>query len=126
MRDHIIHGGSSVDTIFITERGFCIDPQSKYFSGFAWKPEHHYNQNIVSLRGSAISLFRQIDACSGLMSSLASVVPFPPPIAPGYQIFIRDPSNRALIRLLDAGKGNLIWWNEGSTEDAPKSDKAQE
>jgi len=117
MRDHIIHGGSSVDTIFVTERGFCIDPQSKYFSGFAWKPEHHYNQNIVSLRpwiGDII--IRTIDACSEIMSSLASVVPFPPPIAPNYQIFIRDPSNRALTRLLDAAKGNLIWWSEGPAE----------
>jgi hypothetical protein len=122
MRERIIHGGTSVDTIFVTDKGFCVDPQSNYFSGFSWKPEHYYNPNIVSLRPwIANIILRTIEACSEIMSSLAIAVPFPEPVAPGYQVFIRDPSNRALVRLLDVDQGNLVWWNEkadvGSSSD---------
>jgi hypothetical protein len=113
MRERIIHGGSSVDMIFVTEKGFCINPNSRYFSDFSWKPEHYYNSNLVSLRPwTANIVLRTIEACSEIMFSLASVIPFPEPVAPDYHVFIRDPSNEALLRLLDVDKGDLVWWSE--------------
>ena len=79
----LIHGGSSVDHIYATEKGFCVDPQSKYYSGFPWKPEHYYNENNVSLRPwIANAVLCTIEACSEIMSSLASEILFPAPIAP--------------------------------------------
>lgn len=118
-RDGIVHGGSSVDHVFATEKGFCVDPKSKYYSGFPWKPEHHHNENIVSLRPwIANVVLRTIEACSEIMSSLASEIPFPPPIAPAHQIYIRDPANRALIRLLQVDKGELVWWGREQDEAA--------
>lgn len=110
MRDGIVHQGKSVDTIFVTDKGFCVDPKSRYFSNFAWKSEHYFNENIASLRpwtGHIIS--QTIDACSEIMFSLAAAIPFPPPIAPGHHIFIRNPSNKALIDLLSLDKGMTIW-----------------
>jgi hypothetical protein len=50
------------------------------------------------------------------MSSLASEIPFPAPIAPAHQIYIRDPANRSLIPLLQVEKGNLIWWGRKQDE----------
>jgi hypothetical protein len=111
-RDRIIHGGSSVDFIFSTDKGFCVDPKSKYFRDFSWQKEHYFNDNIVSLRPWLANIVLQtIEACSDIMFSLASVVAFPEAVSPDYQVFIRDPSNEALLRLLDVANGNLIWWD---------------
>jgi hypothetical protein len=112
-RDRLIHGGSSVDFIFATEKGFCVDPKSKYFQDFSWQQEHYFNDNIVSLRPwLAHVVLQTIEACSEIMFSLASVVPFPEPVAPDYLVFIRDPSNPALRRLLDVANGTVVWWGE--------------
>jgi hypothetical protein len=112
-RNGIIHGGSSVDMIFATEKGFCVNPESKHYCSYPWKQEHYYNPNIVSLRPwTARVVFQTIEACSEIMFSLASVIPFPEAIAPDYRVFIRDPSNEALLRLLDVAIGKSIWWSE--------------
>jgi hypothetical protein len=122
-RDAIVHGGSSVDHVFATEKGFCVDPRSKYYGGFLWKPEHYYNENIASLRPwIANVVLRTVEACSEIMSSFASEIPFPPPIAPAHQIYIRDPANKALIRLLQVDHGNLIWWGREQDEAAGDGD----
>jgi hypothetical protein len=33
-RDNIVHHGHSSPTIFVTQKGFCIDPKAKAFAGF--------------------------------------------------------------------------------------------
>jgi hypothetical protein len=125
-RDNIIHGGSSVDHVYATEKGFCVDPRSKYYGGFAWKSEHYYNENIVSLRPwIANTILRTIEACSEIMSSFAIEIPFPPPIAPAHQIYIRDPANKALVRLLQVDHGNLIWWGREQDEAAGDGDSSK-
>ncbi|MGA2054696.1 MAG: hypothetical protein ABSG88_05265 [Bradyrhizobium sp.] len=122
-RDALVHGGSSVDHVFATEKGFCVDPRSKYYNGFVWKAEHYYNENIVSLRPwIAHTVFRTIEACSETMSAFACDVPFPPPIAPAHKIYIRDPANKALVRLLQVDKGDLIWWGREHDEAACELD----
>ncbi len=119
-RDGIIHGGSSVDEIFATEKGFCIDPKSRHYGSYPWKEQHYYNPNIVSLRPwIARTLFQTIEACSEIVFSLASALRFPDEIAPGYRVFIRDPSNKAFLRLLDVATGKLIWWDEDAHTNIP-------
>jgi hypothetical protein len=110
-RDAIVHGGSSVDTIFATDKSFCVDPRSKHFLDFPWRPEHYFNESIVSLRPwlSHIVL-NTVLACSEIMAALAKEVRFPAPIAPAHRIFLRDPSNQALVRLIEVQQGDLIWW----------------
>jgi hypothetical protein len=97
--------------IFTTDKGFCVDPKSSTSEIFLGKDGHCFDENIVSLRPWLAHIVLQtIEACSDIMSSLASVVAFPEAIAPDYLTFIRDPSNQALIRLIDVAKGNLVWW----------------
>jgi hypothetical protein len=55
--------------------------------------------------------------------SLASESPFPAAVAPGDQVFIRDPANKALIQLLKVYRGNLVWW--GQEQDHAKVDVGQ-
>lgn len=112
-RDRIIHGGASVETIFVTEKGFCVDPRGKTFSNFPWRPEHHYNDNLVSLLPwLAHVVFGTIEACNDIMGSFASVFVMPPDIAPGYHIFIRDPANNAIILLGKVASGEIVWWSD--------------
>src|ERR1700722_5632158 len=118
-RDGIIHGCSSVDIIFTTENGFFVSPNSKHYSNYPWKSEHYYNESLVSLRPwIARTVFQTIEACSDIMFSLASAIPFPEEIAPGYRVFIRDPSNEAFLRLLNVATGNLVWWGAKVNESA--------
>lgn len=48
-RDRIVHGGSSIDIIYATEKGFCVSPTHPAFADFPWTDVHRYNDAIVSL-----------------------------------------------------------------------------
>lgn len=112
-RDKIVHFGKTVDMIFVTEKGFCVDPKLKPFSEFAWKPEHYFNETIVSLLPwFAHIVIGTIDACNSLLGSYARAIPLLPPIAPGYRVFIRDPANDALIRLWKISNGEAVFWSD--------------
>jgi len=110
-RDRIVHGGSSVDMVFITEKGFCVSPSHPAFSDFPWADAHHYNEAIVSLLPWVANIIgRTVDTCTGLMASLASVVAFPAEVAPGYRIFLRDPVNPELAAIQRVLDGESVWW----------------
>lgn len=112
-RDNIIHYGGSVGTVFVTEKGFCVDPSAKTFTDFEWKPEHNYNEKLVSLLPwIAHIICGTIQACNDVMGAFISDLSMPAEIAPGYSIFIRDPANRALIQLLNTANGSRVWWSD--------------
>lgn len=118
IRDSIVHGGSGVGMIFDTERGFCVDPRTRPFSTFAnWRPEHYYNENIASvLPWIADMILRTIDACSSLVSAFGSAIQLPPPIFPGYAVFVRGYHNEALGELLSIHSGGSVWWEEPASD----------
>jgi hypothetical protein len=111
-RDRIVHGGSGGTTIFVTERGFCVSPSDRAFRLFhIWKREHYFNDNIVTLLPwVAHIVFQTISACTDLMAAFASQVRFPPEIAPGYSVFVRDEIGHALLDLMKVHKGELLYW----------------
>jgi hypothetical protein len=111
-RDKIIHGGSGLGMIFDTERGFCVNPTSAPFKSFqGWRPEHYYNENIVSiLPWIANNIFQTIEACNVLMMVFASIIMLPPKIAPEYSVFVRGPHNESLIEVLQVQSGSSPWW----------------
>lgn len=112
MRDAIMHGGGSVDLLFVTEKGFCVDPRVKPFTEFAWTGEHRYNTSLVSLLPWVAHVVDQaLGACTDIMGALAGAIMLPPEIAPGYRMFLRDPSNKALIELSEVTEGRRMWWN---------------
>lgn len=113
-RDKIVHHGVSIDTVYTTEKGFCVQADRKPFSSFYESrdcKQYSYNENLVSLSPwlSHIVL-GTIDACNGIVSAFSAVIALPPEIAPGYKIFIRDPSGNSLINALDVEKGGSPWW----------------
>jgi hypothetical protein len=113
-RDRIVHGSGGGATIFVTERGFCVFPRTGAFALFdIWKEEHNYNGNIVTLLPwVAHVVFQTIAACTDLMHAFASQVRFPPAIAPGYRVFVRDEISHALLDLLKVHKGEMLWWEQ--------------
>ena len=120
VRDKIIHGGGSVDMIFATEKGFCVEREAKAFADFEWKPQHSYNEALVSLLPwVAHVVFGTIQACNDIMRAFGSGIVMSPEIAPGYNIYIRDPANVAILQLAKVCSENLVWWS-----DMTKSPKA--
>jgi hypothetical protein len=107
IRDRIVHGGTGFGMIFETELGFCVDPKAQPFNTFEnWRPEHYYNENIASvLPWVADTILKTIDACNSLINVFASVVQLPPPIAPGYAVFVRGYHNEALVEVLAIHSG---------------------
>lgn len=121
-RDRVAHRGGSVETIFETKKGFCVDPKAKTFSSFQWQPKHYYNENIVSLLPwIAYVIFGTIEACNQIMLAFARTIMLPEEIAPGYRVFIRDPANRAIIRLGSVAEGKIVWWSDTTPEGRQKA-----
>jgi hypothetical protein len=120
-RDHVVHFGKTPDSVYATERGFCVSPTAPYFRDFPWGPEHHFNENIVTLvPWVARVVFQTLEACSDILATLPSHIQFPPAVAPGLRLFLRDPANAALMRLFDAWQGPKNWWHE-APGNSPKS-----
>ncbi|WP_210191245.1 hypothetical protein [Bradyrhizobium mercantei] len=112
-RDHIIHGSSNPGTIFVTERGFAVDPKSTLYCEFPWTAEHHYNENIVSLMPWIANIVvKTIASCTDIVGALGHEIKLPDELAPGYRVLLRDPMNSALMRLLEAIDGKSVWWDE--------------
>jgi hypothetical protein len=119
IRDKIVHGGNGFGMIFDTERGFCVDPKGPPFSTFEnWRPEHYYNENIASvLPWIADTILKTIDACNSLMSAFGTAVQLPPPIAPGYAVFVRGYHNETFAELLSIQSGGSAWWDNLGADD---------
>lgn len=112
-RNHVVHFGKTPDSVFATERGFCVDPKAPYFKDFPWSEEHFYNENIVTLVPWVARLVcGTLEACSDIILSLNGQIEFPPAIAPGYRLFLRDPANPALMRLVHAAQSPMHWWHD--------------
>lgn len=102
-RDRIIHGSASVGTIFVTDMGFAVSPTSKPFDAYPWQQKHYYNENIVSLTPwVAHIVLTTIQSLTQMIAALSSTIQFPEELAPTYRVLLRDPSNSALLRLLEA------------------------
>jgi hypothetical protein len=125
-RDHIIHGSSSAGTIFVTEKGFAVDPKSKLYAEFPWSEAHRYNENIVSVMPwIAHVILQTIEACTEIVGAFGAEIQCPGELAPGYRVLLRDPSNPALGRLLEAARGERVWWSDGERSSA-KIDRADD
>jgi hypothetical protein len=113
IRDKVVHSGSRLSPIFVTEKGFCVSPRDKPFADFTfWNEGHYYNENLVSLLPLVTLIVSgTVGACNDLLSAFASDVKFPSEIASGYRVFIRDPAGEAILKLLTAEKGEMIWWD---------------
>jgi hypothetical protein len=112
IRDKVIHSGGGFKAIFVTERGFCVNPKVAPFSQYKeWRREHEYNENISSILPWVADLVvRTITTCNALVETFARTIALPSAIAPGYSVFVRGPHNGALASLPQVASGGCVWW----------------
>jgi hypothetical protein len=120
LRDAVIHGGTGVGQIYVTERGFCINPKQKPFSSFnSWRPEHYYNDNIASvLPWIGDLILRTIQACNSLITTFGQIIQLSPEIAPGYIVYVRGPHNESVAEVLNVHSGGSPWWQMNAESDS--------
>jgi hypothetical protein len=111
LRTGIVHGGTELDHIFDTERGFCIRKDSRLLRAIPCKFSHEYNENLVSVLPLLSAVIVQtISTCTSLVEAFASLIPLPEEIAPSYHVFVRGPNTSTLLEILEIHNGGSPWW----------------
>ena len=111
LRDSIVHGLGESPWIFCLDHGFGVHAASEPFARFKWKPDHFYNDELVSLFPWVSDIIvGTIDACNKILFAFASEVQFSKDLAPGYHLFIRCESSDMVVDLVAAARGELTWW----------------
>lgn len=111
-RDNIIHRGSTFDMVYVTENGFAVHERLRPFCDFGvWNEPHKLPNGLCSLRPVAsYVVLRTLEACDRFSRLLESCIQFPPPIAPGFRVFVRGFCNGELASV-DAVVKQCLWWN---------------
>lgn len=111
-RDNIAHRGSSVDTIFSTEKGFAVSSKTQPFSEYGvWTEEHQLPNNLCSLRPAIGYVIHQtLLACEDFSQTISTVIQFPEEVVPGKHLFMRGFFSGHLISNVEAVQ-NSEWWD---------------
>lgn len=111
-RDNVAHRGSSVDTIFLTEKGFAVSSETKPFSEYdVWTKEHQLPNDLCSLRPAIGYLIHQtLLACEDFSQTISTVIQFPEETVPGKHLFMRGFFGKHLISNVKAVQNNE-WWD---------------
>ncbi|QOF76176.1 hypothetical protein [Variovorax sp. 38R] len=110
-RDRFMHGGVTLDLIFVTEKGFAIPRSMAPFGGFGvWTEEHMLPNELCSLRPAIGHLILEtLRACEDYAATCQTVIRHPPPLAPGLRLFARSYFNQALSDCMKAVE-HCEWW----------------
>jgi hypothetical protein len=113
IRNGIVHSGSGIEMIFETERGFCIPKDSRLIQDIPYSQSAAYNENLVSLMPWLAELVtKTITTCTEIVAAFASIIQMAEELAPGYRVFVRNPSSSALVELLAIKEGGSPWWDD--------------
>jgi hypothetical protein len=101
VRDNIVHGGKAIEMIFLGEDGPSIHRTTQILDALgASSVPVEGNGNLLSLWPLvAHVIFGSLASCDRIVDALARDVLFPPPLAPGYSVFLRGYHNGSLMRL---------------------------
>lgn len=111
-RDMYIHGGSTIDLIFVTERGFAVQSSLEPFASFnVWSEEHMLPNKLCSLRPAVGYIVNQtLLTCEDYASTISKIIKYPPPIVPEFRYFMRGYSTGALQSYVRGLQG-CLWWD---------------
>jgi hypothetical protein len=111
-RDRFVHGGTTPEIVYVTEKGFAVRRTTKPFCTFnVWNQEHMLPNDLCSLRpiiGHII--IETLRACEDYAITIQSIIMYPPPIAPKMRFFIRGYFNDSLSESAKAVE-QCLWWN---------------
>lgn len=112
-RDRIAHHGQDLRFLFVTERGFAISADTEPFATFSvWDEEHMLQNRLASLRPVVAHIITEtIRACEEFTEVMQRFVVFPPPIAPGFRLFLRGHHTKELLQMQSILE-NCLWWDQ--------------
>ena len=108
-RDNVIHRGSVVQTIFSSDDGFLIRRDTRPFSSMQiWNDSERSPTGLVPLSPAiGMLIYQTLVACEDFSSTIASMIQFPPPIAPGMSLYARSYFNAAMSAALRDARERL-------------------
>lgn len=123
-RDDIVHRGLTPGYIYVTERGFSVEKEDKFFSSFnVWTPKCFYkNDRLASLKPVIAHIIQETLSTMGRFAlTLQQQIKYPEDIAPGYHIFMRGEYLHKLAEL-DSYIKDDVWYSD-SVEGAVVQEK---
>jgi len=109
-RNDIEHYGSTLDMIFITERGICVSSDYEPFLSFGIQ-ENWVEKSLVSIKPVIANVTKEIiDSLDHFAKVLEKEIPTPKEVAPDYNVFIRGTHINELNRL-EAYTNDDLWYN---------------
>ena len=110
-RDRFIHGGSSIDSIYLTERGFAVPKDTEPFCQFeVWNQDHRTANGLCSLRPAiAHIVVKTLEACDDYAHTIQKIIQYPPPLVPGFRFYMTGPTTSELHHLLLVIQ-ECQWW----------------
>lgn len=112
-RDRFVHGGTTPESVFVTERGFAVFRKTEPFEQFGvWNHEHMLPNELCSLRPVIGHLVVEtLRACEDYAATIQSIIQYPPPLVPGMQFYMRGYFNESLAECTKALEA-CLWWND--------------
>ena len=110
-RDRFVHGGSSIESVFVTEKGFAVSESTEPFSQFGvWNKEHQLENGLCSLRPAIAHIVLQtLEACEDYAHTIQKVIKYPPPMVPDMFFYMRGPFTSE-FHTLHPVLNQCKWW----------------
>jgi len=130
LRDNIVHHGSQPPPIFVSEQGEPLirRTQRPFDSFVSWQPDEILTNDLVPLRPAINAMiYRTLHACEDLAFSLTQTIGLPPPLCPGFNLYLKLYTARNLSDLLaEAGtRQSEIALVENSSAQPTRSDASK-
>jgi len=112
-RDRFIHGGNSIDSILVTEKGFAVRENTQPFSTFdVWNTKHQIENNLCSLRPAIAHIVtKTLEACEDYAYTIQRVIQYPPEMVPEMLFYMRGPFTNEL-HFLALILEECQWWSD--------------
>lgn len=103
-RDRLVHGGSSIQTIYVGEDHLLIEKRLGDFLDLdIWRPDEEAAPNglVPLMPVLGLLIHGTMAACDDFAATLFSLIQFPEPIVPHMQLYMRGYFNEGLIEILE-------------------------
>jgi hypothetical protein len=102
-RDRLVHGGSTVQTIYVAEDALLIEKRLGDFMDLdIWRPEEERPNGLVPLTPAlGLLVHGTLAACNDFAQTLFGIIQFPDPTVPHMNLYMRGYFNDVLVEVLE-------------------------
>lgn len=107
-RDYIAHSGKDFDKVFKGTNGFAVSIEDAPFSAMdIWCEANTLPNNLGSLKAAACHvILTTLHSLESIIIDFQSVISFPPPVVPDYEIYMRGPNMKYISKVRDGIEAN--------------------